>query len=53
MNNPSFPAVLSNVSGLISVGSSTRLARDELNSAMMMMDPDGDNEITFPEFERW
>jgi len=30
-----------------------QLAREELNMAMNAMDPDGDNEITFEEFERW
>lgn len=30
-----------------------QLSRDELNAAMDAMDPDGDNEITFEEFERW
>eukprot|EP01044_Picomonas_judraskeda_P017805 COSAG03_NODE_3413_length_2032_cov_1.743404_1_plen_64_part_10 len=30
-----------------------QLSRAELNAAMDAMDPDGDNEITFEEFERW
>ena len=30
-----------------------QLSRSELNTAMDAMDPNGDNEITFEEFERW
>lgn len=29
------------------------LSREDLNAAMDAMDPNGDNEITFEEFERW